>query len=218
MKYLLITLLILQYACSAPDNRGELIAKLRITVYKSKAGDGQSLLLLTTIFENITDKDIFFIKSPPWSRHFLESNTHDLYKKIPAPELTARVMQDCVNANNYLKRIIYSIPEKRVVVDSLAALNKQVIIKDYNNFPEKFKSQFLVLKAGEKLEVDNTPVYDVDTKIMKYEFLLKNASELLRRNKLGENIKVSAKIFDCFFWDGEIKLDPNNIEIVFKEI
>jgi hypothetical protein len=218
MKYLIFFLSLLLYNCSIVNKDCELKAKLRITIYKSKKNDGQTLLLLTTIFENMTNKNIYLIKSPPWYRYFSENDSNGGFAKIPNSELTSRVMHDCVNSNNYLKRIIYAVVEKKEIVDSIAVLNKDIIKRNYNNYTEKFKTQFLVLKRGEKLEIDNAPIYDTDSSIREFKFLVKESNELSRRNKLGENINIPGKMGNYSFWDGEIKLNSENIEIVFKEI
>ncbi|MCF0072705.1 hypothetical protein LZD49_19650 [Dyadobacter sp. CY261] len=217
MKLLIALLALLTFQCSN-DNHGNVEATLRITSVKDSVDESKTMLLLTTIYENKTGRDIYLIKSYPWARSFNKRDSLNQYQKIPDPEFSSRIMRHCVNSDDFLESLILSKPEKRAIVDTLAKLNAGLIKSDYNGLKDKFQTQFLVLRRGERLEVDNAPVYASGSQISKYLFEKKVADEVLRRTKLGEFITIPKRIGTFEFWDGPINLSSDFIEIIFKEI
>ena len=222
MKKLVFAILLLAN-CQTKYNIG-VSAKLTITEYIDKS-KGNSLLVLTTIFENRTGENIYMIKGypldPEFDFQYPDRGNTDLDQElgiIPHPEFTHRVMDACVNQSNYLEKVIDHWPEKRRIVDSITNLNMENIKLNYGNYKYKFESQFLVLEKGETLEVDNILVYRNFKDKLNYKFRGKQKNEIENRRRLGEDLKIPRRIGKYVFWDGEIKLDSQEIEVVFKEI
>lgn len=217
--YVIISLWIL--FCCQSNKKGNVAVKLRITQCTDKRTK-KDALLLTTILENRTNQDIFFIKGFPLSSIFQRqfgSVSKNLDQELNFhSEMESNCFNGSINLGNYFERVIAPFPMKNNVLDSLSKLNASEIKSHYGNYFYKFKSQFVVMNRGESLEIDNILIHGEDREIIKYKLNEKSINSLTERKKIGENLIVPSQIGDYYFWDGKMIVDVKEIDFYFKEL